>query len=200
MYISQDFNKWFSDRGDETLMLDHKINKESNILEIGGYKGVWVSHIIEKYNPNVFIFEPVEEYYNHLCSKFSSNPKVKIFKFGVSNKTQNANISLIDDGSSLIFNSDHKEKIELISFDTMLDYLNLQNIDLMQINIEGAEYDVLEHAIKNNLLKNINKIIVQFHTNVEDCYIRRSNIQNKLQEFGYSKLFDYPFIWEGWAK
>jgi hypothetical protein len=70
----------------------------------------------------------------------------------------------------------------------------------MQINIEGAEYDVLEHAIKNNLLKNINKIIVQFHTNVEDCYIRRSNIQNKLQEFGYSKLFDYPFIWEGWAK
>lgn len=200
MNIHQDFNKWFYDKGDDTLMLDHNLTEDSNVLEIGGYKGVWVSQIVSKYNPNVFIFEPVKEYYNYLCDKFLNNKKVKIFNCGVCDKTEKINISLIDDGSSLISNSDNKQSVDIVSFDDMLKITNLKNIDLVQINIEGAEYNLLEHIFKNNLYQSINKFLIQYHTNIIDCDVRRSNIQNCFENVGYHKVFDYPFIWEGWMK
>ena len=49
MNINQNFDKWFSSRGDETVMLDHNINENSHVIEIGGFKGVWVKQIVDKY-------------------------------------------------------------------------------------------------------------------------------------------------------
>jgi len=199
MKINQNFNDWFSSRGDETVMLDHIINESSHVVEIGGFKGIWVSQIVEKYNPYVYIFEPVQKYYEFLCEKFKDNSKIKVYKLGISDKKEKANISIIDDGSSLISSSDKSEIIELIPFDEMLKMLNLKSIDLIQINIEGAEYDLLDFAISKNCLKNIQKMLIQFHTNINDCENRRIKIQSNLEKLGFSKLFDYPFIWEGWV-
>jgi FkbM family methyltransferase len=200
MSINQNFNEWSSIRGDETLMLDHTINENSHVVEVGGYKGVWASQIISKFNPYVYIFEPIQEYYSFLCEKFKDNPKVKIYKFGVCDKNESIDIFLIGDSSSIITNSDKNESIDIISFDKMVDMLNLKSIDLMQINIEGSEYNLLDFAISENYLNNIQKILIQFHTNVEDCVSRRHNIQSNLRAIGFSNIFDYPFIWEGWEK
>jgi FkbM family methyltransferase len=199
MKINQNFNDWFSSRGDETVMLDHIIDQNSHVVEIGGFKGVWVSQIVDRYNPYIHIFEPVQEYYEFLSKKFKDNPKIKIYKLGISNKKEKVNISLIDDGSSLISTSNKFEVIDLIPFDEMIKMLNLKTIDLIQINIEGSEYDLLDFAITKNCLKNIQKILIQFHTNVDDCENRRITIQSNLEKLGFSKLFDYPFIWEGWV-
>jgi hypothetical protein len=82
----------------------------------------------------------------------------------------------------------------------MIDILNLPSIDLIQINIEGSEYNLLDFAISKNYLNNIQKILIQFHTNVENCVDRRNNIQNNLKNIGFTKMFDYSFIWEAWIK
>ena len=37
----------------------------------------------------------------------------------------------------------------------MLEMLDLKSVDLLQINIEGAEYDLLDFAIAKNSLKDI---------------------------------------------
>ena len=199
MKIEQNFNEWFSSHGDETLMVEHIINNKSHVVEIGGFKGVWVSQIVEKYNPYVYIFEPVEEYYSFLCNKFKDNHKIKIYKLGISNKNDSLNISIGCDGSSLMSISDKKELIDVICFDEMIKLLKLKTIDLMQINIEGAEYDLLDFALKKDSFKSIQKVLIQFHTNVDDCEKRRNSIQSNLEKIGFSKLFDYPFIWEGWV-
>lgn len=200
MSINPNYNEWASIRGDETLMLDHTINENSHVVELGGYKGVWVSQIVDKFNPYVYIFEPVQEYYSFLCEKFKDNPKIKIYKFGVSDKNESINISLIGDSSSIISHSNKTESIDILSFDKMIDILNLPSIDLMQINIEGSEYSLLDFAISKNYLNNIQKILIQFHTNVENCVDRRNNIQHNLKNIGFTKIFDYSFIWESWTK
>lgn len=198
MNVLQNFHDWHLCKGDETLMLDHQLDSNSHVIELGGFKGVWVSQIVEKFDPYIYIFEPVQEYYDFLCEKYKENKKIKIYKFGVSNKTDNINISLIGDSSSIVSHSDKFESINIISFDKMIDMLNLKIIDLIQINIEGSEYDLLEYALINNYLNNIKKILIQFHTNVCDCQSRRDSIQSDLRKNGFTKLFDYPFIWEGW--
>jgi hypothetical protein len=34
--------QWRKDRGDFTLMLDHHISKNSTVIDIGAYTGVWI--------------------------------------------------------------------------------------------------------------------------------------------------------------
>ena len=66
------------------------------------------------------------------------------------------------DSSSLYVSNPNSEieDIETITFDK----IEIEKIDLLKINIEGAEYDLLEDMIKKNLVSKCNNIQVQFHT------------------------------------
>ena len=73
------------------------------------------------------------------------------------------------------------------------------SIDLMKINIEGAEYDLLEHLIENKFVENIKDIQVQFHDFVPNAEARMKNIQAGLSKTHYL-TYQYPFVWENWRK
>ena len=73
-------NKWFGDNGDYTHNINYDLDEKSIIMDLGGYNGIWVQQMIDKYNPHVYILEPVLEYYNNLVNKFVNNNKVKIIK------------------------------------------------------------------------------------------------------------------------
>jgi FkbM family methyltransferase len=74
---------WSRDNGNYTHALNYPLNENSIVVDLGAFHGVWASQIIEKYNPNVFLFEPVKEFYDYLVDKFQNNPKVKIFNYGI---------------------------------------------------------------------------------------------------------------------
>ena len=38
-----DVDRWFADRGDQTLRLDYDLNENSVVLDLGGYHGVLCS-------------------------------------------------------------------------------------------------------------------------------------------------------------
>src|SRR5919205_223063 len=54
--------------------------------------------------------------------------------------------------------------------------------EMMKINIEGGEYDLLEHLIDSGFVKNIKDIQVQFHDFVPDAEPRMSRIQRELEK------------------
>ena len=60
----QEIRRWFSDRGDYTHNINYDLNEDSIVIDLGGYTGVWAQQIIDKYNPNMYILEPIEEFYN----------------------------------------------------------------------------------------------------------------------------------------
>jgi hypothetical protein len=57
---SNEIGRWFNDRGDYTHNITYDLNENSIIMDLGGYTGVWVQQMIEKYNPN-FIVEIISE-------------------------------------------------------------------------------------------------------------------------------------------
>ena len=84
--INQESNvKWFADNGNYTHAINYDINENSMVIDIGGYMGLWVDLIIDKYNPYITIVEPIKEFYNELIKKFINNPKVKVLNYGISN-------------------------------------------------------------------------------------------------------------------
>jgi phospholipid N-methyltransferase len=72
------------DDGDSTHSINHQLDENSFVMDLGGYTGIWSQKIIDKYNCNVFIIEPVKEFYNILLDKYRDNPKVHILNVGVS--------------------------------------------------------------------------------------------------------------------
>ena len=57
---------WFKDNGNFTHALNYTLNENSVVVDLGGYHGIWANQIIQKYNPFVYLFEPIPEFYNIL--------------------------------------------------------------------------------------------------------------------------------------
>ena len=85
-----EIQRWFNDMGDYTHILNYDLNENSNVIDLGGYTGVWSELIIEKYNPNVYILEPVFSFYSGMVSKFSDNNKVHLLNVGIGTKNENS--------------------------------------------------------------------------------------------------------------
>lgn len=191
-------SEWFRRGGDEKFLETHNLNQESVVVDVGGFTGAWAEKTIAKYDPKFFILEPVKSFQEVLDSKFSNNPKVKIIRHGLGVPGE-FQISLSGDASS-IFNTSSKENVETIqvlSFDDFISNNKIKEIDLLQINIEGAEYDLFDQILKSKTLKSIKKIQVQFHLNVENALEKRNLIRSKLTETHRNTL-NFPFVWEVW--
>jgi FkbM family methyltransferase len=192
-------DEFYSSNGLNKLF-DYDLTDESKILELGGYDGTWISKMIDKYNPIVYAIEPIKEFYDDLRSKFSENNKFQILNVGISDFSHDGLIYLNGDSTSAY--SENAEK-RLVSFKTMADIFELfglEHVDVLQINIEGEEYKLLEHMISTGIVNKFSNIQVQFHTGIEDYESRRNTIHDGLRENGFISSFEYPFIWEGWKK
>lgn len=198
--INQESNiKWFADNGNYTHAINYDINENSMVVDLGGYLGLWVLLIIEKYNPFITIVEPIKEFYDELCHKFKDNPKVKVLNYGISTINKTDNLYLNGDGTSKYIPNKNPIPVNFITIDELLKIINRDSVDLVQINIEGEEFPLLQNMIDTGTILNFKNIQVQFHTFIEDAIEKRKNIQNGLSKNNFKKLYDYPFVFEGWS-
>ena len=200
-------NQWFTDNGDYTHNINYELNNDSVVIDLGGYLGLWVDEILKKNNPNIpniLLVEPVPEFYNHLVTKYQNYEKIKVINFGVSTDKNESNKTLYvsDDGSSTNFNTNIKSVIQIktLPIEKILLDNNINEVDLLQINIEGDEYELMEYMIENNIVDKFKNIQIQFHLGITNDIERRDLIQKNLISKGFKNKFDYPFVWESWEK
>jgi FkbM family methyltransferase len=198
--INQESNvKWFADNGNYTHAINYNINEYSMVVDVGGYIGLWADLIIEKYNPYITIVEPIKDFYDQLCNKFKDNPKVTVLNYGISTTNKSDVIYLNGDGTSKYLTNDKPITVNFITIDELLKIIKRDNVELMQINIEGEEFPLLENMIDTGTILKFNNIQVQFHTFIEDAFEKRNNIQKGLEKNNFKKLYDYPFVFEAWS-
>jgi FkbM family methyltransferase len=204
MEIIDKFNisvkEWFNDKGDSYLRLNYpEINENSVVFDVGGYMGSFTDSIYTRYGCNVYVFEPVDEFYNVCNFKFSHLPKINVFKYGLSSKDTQTKIHLAGDASSI---SSHKsseiEMIQLRDIIRVIDELSIDSIDLLKINIEGEEYNLMDRLISfPNIMTRIKNIQIQYHTFVDGAEIRRKRIKNILEKT-HECNWEYDWVWENW--
>ena len=193
--------KWFHDKGDETLRLDYPLTSESIVFDLGGYKGDFAFEINRKYNCHVYVYEPVKKFYLECLERFENNKKIKCFNYGLSDTNGKFPIGDNDDGSSIIRNntSSNNEEIIVKSFIDEFNHLQLSQIDLLKINIEGPEFLILPQIISHNIVQKIENIQVQFHDFYPNAVDLRKEIRNNLTKTHIEK-WNYSFVWESWTK
>lgn len=193
--------KWFKDKGDQTLRLNYELTESSVVFDLGGYEGQWSSDIYNKYGCTIYIFEPVKKFYQEIVARFEGNNHIKVFNFGLANSNTSCDISLSADGSSIYSNKEgNYEQITLVRAIDFLREHKIEKIDLMKINIEGGEYDLLDHLLNAGYVENITDIQVQFHDCPElpNSFERMHNIQRELAKTHILTYQYYPFVWENW--
>ena len=196
----KEVQRWFADRGDETLRLNYQeLNDNSVVFDVGGYKGDFASNIFSKYCCNLYVFEPVKEYAQNIRDRFSKNPKIKVYTFGLGGKKENLPISISGDSSSIFKEGDKKSIVDIICFKDFLIENNIDYIHLIKINIEGGEYELLNHILETGLIYRIENLQIQFHNFVPNAKILRENIRQKLQK-SHHLTYNYNFVWENWKK
>jgi len=190
---------WFRDNGDKTLRINYEdLNEKSLVFDLGGYEGQWASDIYSKYRCRILIFEPYKEYAENIRKRFSKNSDIKIFEVGLSSNSEDLELTISNDASSVYIRDGKKVKIRLEKASEFLEHQKISFIDLMKINIEGGEYDLLDHLISSKLILHIRNIQVQFHDFVPDAYNRMKDIQKGLAK-SHKLTYQYEFVWENWA-
>jgi FkbM family methyltransferase len=192
--------EWHKTQGDRFLRLNYDLSAESVVFDLGGYIGQWTSDIFSKYQPVVYVFEPLSTFFDSICERFKHNPKIKVFQFGLGAGNQTVELSIGADGSSMHRKTgSQSEKIMIRSARDFFSEQAIGHVDLMKINIEGAEYDLLEVLIDSGLIQTIENIQVQFHDFVPNAEQRMRSIQERLAKT-HKLTWQYRFVWENWQK
>ena len=191
---------WEKDKGDEIKIIDYPLDSTSQVIELGGFTGVWSKKIIDKFNPNLIIVEPIPQFVNELKHNFGNNSKVNIE--GVAISTSNKTINLYVKGcatSETNVVSNRVVSVESYDINYFISKYNLSKIDLIQINIECEEYPLIMNWIETGFLKNVKYIQVQFHTFCENYEEKYESIAQGLKEIGFEINYKYDFVWESWV-
>jgi len=191
-----EIDKWNEIDGDNTCRINYDLNESSVVFDIGAYKGEFAKKIHKKYGSKIYCFEPIKKFCRIIESR---NRDFRVYNFGLGGSTRSQEIYMMDNATS-IFNYAEVHKyttIQIMDIEEVIRSLDINHVDLMKINIEGAEYELLNRIIEKDIVSKISNIQIQFHLFVDNAISEREKIQEKLQKT-HKLTYNYDFIWENW--
>jgi FkbM family methyltransferase len=194
---------WIAAGNDRTLRLDYDLDPQSVVLDVGGYVGQWASDIYARYRCTVHVFEPVPKFAAAVESRFARNPDVYVHPFGLGGATRDETISVAGVGSTVLERpgrtADRQERVRVVAAVDFLGDAGIGDVALAKINIEGGEYELLEHVLDEGLAPRFRDLQVQFHDFVPGARGRMEAIQQRLGAT-HRLTWQEEFIWENWRR
>ncbi len=204
-YYRPAFYGWIEAVGaDPELLYAADIDENSLVLDVGAYVGEWAEEIVKRYDPRIIAFEPDPGNYTKLARYAEDHPKVTPFAYGVADKTETLEMALQYMGSSVYEKNFKKKKmptaqVEIRDIFQVFEDLQLGDVDLMKINVEGAEFPMMERMIETGILGRVRTYLIQFHEWHPGAYGRRRRIRRALAAT-HRLEWDHHFIWEKWVR
>jgi FkbM family methyltransferase len=195
---NSDIKNWHIENDKYNFLYKHKLDNTSLVIDIGSYNGNWLKIITDLYDCHGMGLEPVNKFYTE--SLKHTNDKIKFINSGITTKKNHISKINLNDDSTTIVNSDGDYEISLLNINDFLKSNNFKQIDLLQINIEGYEYELIPHMIENKLFDNISTLQIQFHCISNLSEIKHTNIKTQLSKIGFKTLFDFKHVWYGASK
>ena len=188
--------------------------QDFGLVVIGAHSGLYLKDLVNEYQDrNVLLVEPVPYNYEVLDSEYKDDPKIIICKNAIIDKSKKDFFYYVKKESitklgkhwaSQIGSFDknhilnHKNKrfdikeddietfqIEFITFDDLIQKYSIKSIDKLQIDVEGAEYKIMNSI---NLQKiEINKILFE-SKHFDGTFVEGKKLQEteeKLKSNGY---------------
>ena len=189
--------------------------QDFGLVVIGAHSGLFLKDLVSEYqDQNILLVEPVPYNYEILNSEYKDNPKIIICKNAIIDKSKKDFFYYVKKESitklgkhwaSQIGSFDknhilnHKNKrfdikeddietiqIEFVTFDDLIQKYSIKSIDKLQIDVEGAEYKIM-NSINFQKIE-INKILFE-SKHFDGTFIdgkKLQEIEEKLKSNGYT--------------
>lgn len=181
------------------------------IVDVGSHYGEFIARFISLAPDKIYSFEPNKISYDILKKNFSSEI-INIYNFGVGDENETKLLSLKRNSlmdsfleekktiifylKKIIFGSDihykNNQTIEIKKLDSLIVDLNIKNIDLLKIDVEGYELFVLNGAKKTLTITKY--ILIEIHDFNQYQGYKSNDIINKLRMSGFKKIKSFRFI------
>ncbi len=196
-YPKEEYERYILEDPHGMLRVTYPLNKDSLVVDVGGLTGDWASRIYCLYSCNVDIYEPCPTLFNQAQMNFERNQKVRVFGYGLSNKDDTMKL-YGDSQNASLYKNDRGNVTTVLILQASKIFTKYNHIDLLKINVEGAEYDILPDLISNYDMTKITDIQIQFHKNVPDCDKKRDAIRRDLSKTHHMN-WCYDYIFENWT-
>jgi len=170
-----------------------EIKNLSVIVDIGANIGVFSVYAAnESKKAIIYAYEPVITNYEILNENINNNnfnDRIKTFNLGIASKNETRKIYISTSTLHSITDTNkcqYHETIQCITLNDIIITNKLNNIDLLKINCEGAEYEILYSTNKESF-DVINEIRLEYHNEDSD----RNNVvylKKYLESMGYKTL------------
>jgi len=175
----------------EHTFFDNYLRKEINIVDLGACQGEFTDELNTLYNVKKAIL--VEANPTNF-SKLKNLPNYILYNKAISS-SDNEIIEFFEDPNSPYNGSKDfnyfegiKHSIESITLETICKDNDIDFIDILKIDIEGAEYDVLEN-LTDSFFDKIGQITVEFHDFVDPQLKPRTiKLVERLKSLGFSYI------------
>jgi len=177
----------------------HKPLVHGLVIDIGGYKGEYTERVSKRFDCKVIIFEPDPELFSFLLNKFQVFPKMEIHGIAVGKPEgwRDLYLSWGRLGNSFYkewAKSDKSVKVPVVSLVNFMRDNKIKKADILKVNCEGAEYEIMDDLIENNMLDCFNEILIQFHKTEHKS--KRKALEAKLAE-KFIKVHNYKIdLWQ----
>ena len=151
--------------------------KFDTILDVGAWVGTW-SMAMEPYAKKVIAFEPDSVHFECLQRNCVLNCDARMEAVGSEIKK----ISLTEDNFTQAKRIDKQGDINMIT----LDSLQIKDVDMIKIDVEGYEMEVLKGAEKT--LNSVKYLMIELNNNTKKYGSNNLEIEKHIGGLGYQTL------------
>lgn len=175
---------------------DDGLNENSVVVDLGAYKGAFSREMEERYACNIYAVEASPYSYAHTYS----SSHVQKFNYAVCGSCEPIKFFIADNPEGNSIYEAHRDAAEAfvetpgITLPAFMDVHHLQHIDVLKVDIEGAEIDLIR-SMSDGDLQNIQQITMECHDFIKELEIAEAveAMKSRLKSLGFRCIiFQYP--------
>ena len=183
-----------------TDLLEISKSGRTLFVDVGAFEGNFAELFKEKYpNSDMILIEPISSFVDSMRKRFTED-SVEIVQAALTSDGRNLKL-FVADASTSIFHQENAIVTEVpsISVANLSSKIARRNVSLLQINCEGAEYEILPEIIGLGLINDIEALNIQFHNLSVSNMLKHLRIRRDLSKT-HKLAWSTYFIWERWEK
>lgn len=173
--------------------------KNPVVIDIGAFVGDSILYFNKAKGVTIYGLEPSQSSFQCLAMTTKGMDNVTIFNNGIMNETQIMKLDIgrtPGSGGASIYEYDSgSEDISVIGIDTFMEKLNINHVDLLKIDAEGAEYEIFGGPAFAKVCHKIDAIIGEAHLKPALPIIAQKQLEMLGYKFEWLPFKNYHYAW-----
>lgn len=169
----------------------HELHEDSIVVDLGACLGDFSRQVSTKYGCNVFAIEASPESFN----KLYTSDRVRKFHYAIAETSGKIRFNLANNPEGCSIYASHRDcngtcvEVEATSLSDFLKNHQINYIDLLKVDLEGAEIDLIQ-SMTPELSDRIAQITLEFHDFIPSLEIedKVKAAKHKLRLMGFSEI------------